>query len=112
MAREIAERLRIAVEDLPVDLPLERLGFDSLQATELQTCLLTDLGVRIPVMRFLGFSSIATIAEEVVERLEAAAASRASQIAGPMLRSDVRKLARDGTSANGDDDQPLRKVGS
>jgi acyl carrier protein len=113
MACQIAERLRIPVEELPVDLPLERLGFDSLQATELQTRLVEDLGVRVPVMRFLGFSSIASIAEEVVERLENAFASRSSELAGPILRSDVRTLGAEGsTTAAGDPGEPLRKVGS
>jgi myxalamid-type polyketide synthase MxaE and MxaD len=68
VVREIAERLRLAIADLPLDVPLERLGFDSLQATELQAKLHVELGVRMPVMRFLGFSSAQAIADEVVER--------------------------------------------
>lgn len=96
MAREIAERLRIGVEDLEVDLPLERLGFDSLQATELQARLLEDLGVRIPVMRFLGFSSIASIAQEVVEHLENVYPLRPAQTVWPMLESDVRTFQGSG----------------
>jgi myxalamid-type polyketide synthase MxaE and MxaD len=114
MAREIAERLRIELKDLPVDAPLERFGFDSLQATELQARLLEDIGVRIPVMRFLGFSSIASIAEEVVDRLEAAA-PRASVVAGPVLETDVRKLTRTGAASNdaGDSDgDPIERLGS
>jgi acyl transferase domain-containing protein/acyl carrier protein len=102
MAREIAERLRIEVEDLEVDLPLERLGFDSLQAIELQARLLADLGVRIPVMRFLGFSSIASIAEEVVERLEKVIPLR--KTAWPVLESDVRKLVGAMDSENIDEE--------
>jgi acyl carrier protein len=70
VVREIAERLRIAVADLSLDVPLERLGFDSLQATELQAKLHAELGVRMPVMRFLGFSSAQTIADEVADRFE------------------------------------------
>jgi acyl carrier protein len=72
VAREIAARIRIRVEDLPLDLPLERLGFDSLQATELQARLRSELGVRIPVLRLLGFSTVRTIAEEVIEGLRQA----------------------------------------
>jgi acyl carrier protein len=111
MAREIAERLRIAVDDLEVDLPLERLGFDSLQATELQARLLEDLGVRIPVIRFLGFSSIASIAEEVVERLEKVVPLR--KTTWPVLESDVRKLVGEMDSVNTDaDDDDERFQGS
>jgi acyl transferase domain-containing protein/acyl carrier protein len=104
IAREIAERLRSGVDELEVDLPLERLGFDSLQATELQARLLEDLGVRIPVMRFLGFSSIASIAQEVVERLENVLPLRPAQTVWPMLESDVRRLVGGAESVNTDDD--------
>ncbi len=68
--RAIASQLRIPLEELPLDVPLERLGFDSLQATELQARLDKDLGVRIPVLRLLGFAAAQTIVEEVLGRLE------------------------------------------
>ena len=76
VAREIAARLRLPVEALALDLPLEHLGFDSLLATELQAKLRRDLGVRIPVMRLLGFSSVRTIADEVIELFEKESSSR------------------------------------
>jgi acyl carrier protein len=100
IAREVAERLRLAVADIEVDQPLERLGFDSLQAIELQARLLADLGVRIPVMRFLGFSSITSIAQEVVERIDTALATQATRTVWPVLKSDVRKLVGETESAN------------
>jgi acyl carrier protein len=115
MAREIAERLRIGLDELEVDLPLERLGFDSLQATELQARLLEDLGVRIPVMRFLGFASILSIAQEVVERLENVFPLRPARTVWPMLESDVRTLVGDADSVNNDgddDDDDERLQGS
>jgi acyl carrier protein len=65
VTREISAQLRIAVEDLPLDTPLERLGFDSLLATELQARLIADLAVRIPILRLLGFATARTIADEV-----------------------------------------------
>jgi NAD(P)-dependent dehydrogenase (short-subunit alcohol dehydrogenase family)/acyl carrier protein len=71
VTREIGARLRMPVEKLPRDVPLEQLGFDSLQATELQVRLRAELGVRVPVLRFLGFSTVNTITEEVVKRIEA-----------------------------------------
>ncbi len=64
--REVAGQLRIAVEDLPLESPLERLGFDSLQATELQARFIDDLAVRIPILRLLGFATVSTIADEVI----------------------------------------------
>jgi NAD(P)-dependent dehydrogenase (short-subunit alcohol dehydrogenase family)/acyl carrier protein len=70
VAREVAARLRLSVAELPLDLPLESLGFDSLQATELQARLRSGLGVRIPVLRLLGFSTIQSIADDVFDRLE------------------------------------------
>jgi acyl transferase domain-containing protein/acyl carrier protein len=65
VAREIAAQLRIAPDQLALDEPLERLGFDSLQATELQARFSSELGVRIPILRLLGFASAQTIADEV-----------------------------------------------
>jgi myxalamid-type polyketide synthase MxaE and MxaD len=70
VAREVAAGLRLSIAEVPPDLPLETLGFDSLQATELQASLRTELGVRIPLLRFLRFSSIQTIAADVAARLE------------------------------------------
>jgi acyl transferase domain-containing protein/acyl carrier protein len=114
VAREIAARLRLPVEALALDLPLEHLGFDSLLATELQAKLRRDLGVRIPVMRLLGFSSVRTIAEEVVELVE----SSRSQLPPPMMESDQRMRAAaratDAPPASDKDegDDGLGRVGS
>jgi acyl carrier protein len=66
VVREVAAQLRIAVEDLPLDATLERLGFDSLQATELQARFIDDLAVRIPILRLLGFATVSTITDEVL----------------------------------------------
>jgi myxalamid-type polyketide synthase MxaE and MxaD len=64
VAREVARQLRLPVEEIPRDEPLERLGLDSVQATELQARLLEELGARIPILRLLGFASIATVADD------------------------------------------------
>ena len=68
-------------------MPLERLGFDSLQATELQARLDKDLGVRIPVLRLLGFATAWSISEEVRERLAG------ESLAAALPESDVRICA-------------------
>jgi len=109
ITKELADRLKLPVEQIPTELPLERLGFDSLQATELQARLLQDLGVRIPVMRFLGFSSVASIAGEVVERLGRESASEPAQALRLMRGSDVRKLVGEAELASGDDDTDSRR---
>jgi myxalamid-type polyketide synthase MxaE and MxaD len=69
LGREIAGVLGLALAEPSFDVPLEQLGFDSLQATELQARLSQDLGVHIPVLRLLGFSTVRTIASEVTTRL-------------------------------------------
>jgi myxalamid-type polyketide synthase MxaE and MxaD len=65
----LASHLGLPVEEVAQDLALEQLGFDSLQATELKNRIRRDLDVEIPVVRFLGAATIATIAETVLERL-------------------------------------------
>jgi acyl transferase domain-containing protein/acyl carrier protein len=75
VAREIAAQLRIRPDDLSPVEPLDRLGFDSLLATELQARFVDELGVRIPIMRLLGFATAGTIADEVVGALRASRAA-------------------------------------
>ena len=87
VTRTIASQLRLPWEELAPDMPLERLGFDSLQATELQARLDKDLGVRIPVLRLLGFATAWSISEEVRERLAG------ESLAAALPESDVRICA-------------------
>jgi len=69
LAKEIAARLNLSVEEVGQGLPLEALGFDSLQATDLQIRIRQDLEVEIPLMRFLGSATLQTIASVVLERV-------------------------------------------
>jgi acyl carrier protein len=96
VAANVAEQLKIQAERLPMDVPLERLGFDSLLATELQARLQRDLGVRIPVLRFLGFATVQTIVDEVLARFAEQSQTRL-KAARPSPSQDVADLA--GTSS-------------
>ncbi|HTB76210.1 MAG TPA: beta-ketoacyl synthase N-terminal-like domain-containing protein [Polyangiaceae bacterium] len=91
VALEIARHLRLPAASLAPDIPLEQLGFDSLIATELQAKLLAELGVRIPIMRLLGFSSVNTIADEVIALLENDSTSGSQY--PPVAASDTRVRA-------------------
>jgi acyl carrier protein len=106
VANAIAKQLRLAAADLPRETPLEQLGFDSLVATELQADLQEDLGVRIPVMRLLGFSSVQTIADEVLELFER---SSRSQTGRPhMARSETVRVAKEASAS----EKPLKGAGA
>jgi acyl transferase domain-containing protein/acyl carrier protein len=116
VAREIAAQLKLPLSDLPLDTPLEQLGFDSLQATELQARLLQDLGVRIPLLRFLGFSSVDSIVNEVRQCLASEDSAPDLTLAdlepdptayrrAPAFHSEVVPVARDVVGlASGEDD--------
>jgi acyl carrier protein len=70
----LASHLGLPPDAVPLDRALEQLGFDSLQATELKNRIRRDLDVEIPVVRFLGAATIATIADTMMERLTIASA--------------------------------------
>ena len=62
-ARDAGDRERAETRNrrtFLLDIPLERLGFDSLLATELQARFIADLAVRIPILRLLGFATART----------------------------------------------------
>ena len=102
VTREIAVQLRLGIEDLPLDTPLERLGFDSLLATELQARFIADLAVQIPILRLLGFATARTIADEVAAGIRE---SERRLKASPPVSNEPSQAASH-------DPNPLRRAGS
>jgi acyl carrier protein len=54
---------------LDVNLPVNRLGIDSLMAVELKTLIEAELGVVVPIVSFLKGSSLAQLAAEILDKL-------------------------------------------
>jgi myxalamid-type polyketide synthase MxaD len=73
LRRAVARALRLAPERVDIALPLNRLGLDSLMAVELKNGIEANVGVTIPIVKFLQGPSV----EQLAAHLAAALADRA-----------------------------------
>jgi acyl carrier protein len=75
--RQTACRILGRPQTAALDLhePLQRLGMDSLMALEFSNALQSEIGVRLPVVRFLGENTLAALVAEVLDCLREVAAS-------------------------------------
>jgi acyl transferase domain-containing protein/acyl carrier protein len=60
---------RSNVSSIEIEEPFQRFGMDSLMATEFSNTLQRELGVRLPVVHFIGESSLETLSHEVMTKL-------------------------------------------
>src|SRR5208282_5339762 len=73
----VARVLGQSVSKLDVQQPLSNLGLDSLMAVELKNRIAVDLGVDVPMVKFLQDFSVAQAATQVLEQLAAEASNSA-----------------------------------
>lgn len=88
-----AGALGLCASRLDANQPLSRLGFDSLMAIELRNRLEIDLGVAVPVVRFLDGVSLEAIAGKLLEQLEQPALER-PEVSPSMLSAVGKGVAR------------------
>ncbi|GAA6618282.1 type I polyketide synthase [Scytonema sp. NUACC26] len=69
LQQQIAKALGITISGLNIDEPLNRTGFDSLMVIELRNLLRAELGVDIPVTKFLDGLSVVGLTKLVSEQL-------------------------------------------
>ncbi|MGE4427778.1 MAG: amino acid adenylation domain-containing protein, partial [Solirubrobacteraceae bacterium] len=62
---QVAAKFALRPENLDIELPLNRLGIDSLIALELRTQIERDLGIVVPVGQLLDTSSVTDLAERL-----------------------------------------------
>ncbi len=85
LAEHVARVLRVPIAKLDVHQPLNRLGIDSLMAVELKNRIERQLGVTIPLIRFVEGPSIARIAEFLAAGLAGEGAPGAPSPSGPAI---------------------------
>ncbi|WP_394823177.1 SDR family NAD(P)-dependent oxidoreductase [Pendulispora albinea] len=71
LREQIARTLRVAPSKLEVAHPLKGKGIDSLMAMELKNRIEAELGVALPVVKFLAGPSVAELAADLLERFAA-----------------------------------------
>ncbi len=71
LSEQVARVLGLSVSRLDVEQPLSNLGLDSLMAVELKNRIAVDLGVNVPMVKFLQGPSVAQAATQILDQLSA-----------------------------------------
>jgi acyl carrier protein len=82
LSEQVARVLGLPASQLDVQQPLSNLGLDSLMAVELKNRIAVDLGVNVPMVKFLQGFSVAEAATQILEQLTAEAAVPSMPVAG------------------------------
>jgi myxalamid-type polyketide synthase MxaB len=71
VTEQVARVLGLSPSQLDIQQPLTNLGLDSLMAVELKNRISADLGVNVPMVKFLQGFSVAQAASQLLEQLTA-----------------------------------------
>lgn len=95
LSEQVARVLGLPASQLDVEQPLSNLGLDSLMAVVLKNRIAVDLGVNVPMVKFLQGISVAEAATQVLEQLTAEAAVPSMPVAAVKapLPEDLDKLS-------------------
>jgi NAD(P)-dependent dehydrogenase (short-subunit alcohol dehydrogenase family)/acyl carrier protein len=80
---ELAKVLELEPEDLPLDQPLNTVGLDSLMALELKNRVESSLAISLPIVTLIQGPTVTQLAEDLLVRIEARAASGDGGPTGP-----------------------------
>jgi acyl carrier protein len=83
LSEQVARVLGLAAAKLDLEQPLSNLGLDSLMAVELRNRIAVDLGVKVPVVKFLQGFSVDEAVTQVLDQL----AAEGSNPSMPLIRS-------------------------
>jgi acyl carrier protein len=75
LSEQVARVLGLSASKLDVQQPLSNLGLDSLMAVELKNRIAVDLGVNVPMVKFLEGPSVNQAATQVLDQLIAEAST-------------------------------------
>jgi len=82
LSEQVARVLGLPASQLDVQQPLSNLGLDSLMAVALKNRIAVDLGVNVPMVKFLQGLSVAEAAPQILAQLTAEAAVPSMPVAG------------------------------
>jgi NAD(P)-dependent dehydrogenase (short-subunit alcohol dehydrogenase family)/acyl carrier protein len=71
LSEQVSRVLGLSASRLDVEQPLSNLGLDSLMAVELKNRIAVDLGVNVPMVKFLQGPSVAQAATQILDQLTA-----------------------------------------
>ncbi len=71
LSEQVARVLGLSASRLDVEQPLSNLGLDSLMAVELKNRIAVDLGVNVPMVKFLQGPSVEQAATQLLDQLTA-----------------------------------------
>jgi acyl carrier protein len=94
---QVARVLGLSPSHLDIQQPLTNLGLDSLMAVELKNRISADLGVNVPMVKFLQGFSVAQAAMQLLEQLTADADGSSER---PVARAQESSAAEQDLLAN------------
>jgi phthiocerol/phenolphthiocerol synthesis type-I polyketide synthase D len=77
----VARVLGLSASKLDLQQPLSNLGLDSLMAVELRNRIASDLGIKVPVVKFLQGFSVDEAVTQVLDQLAAEGSSPSAPLA-------------------------------
>jgi acyl transferase domain-containing protein/acyl carrier protein len=103
LSEQVARVLGLSPSRLDVEQPLSNLGLDSLMAVELKNRIAVDLGVNVPMVKFLQGPSVAQAATQILDQLTAELAN-SSALPAPAVaqrHEEYKKEEHKNGDANG-----------
>ncbi len=99
---QVARVLGLAAEAVELDQPLSNLGLDSLMAVELKNRIAVDLGVNLPMVKFLEGPSVEQAALQVLGQLISEGTGAAAEMNYPQSGEDPKSaLGREEKESDG-----------
>jgi acyl carrier protein len=95
LSEQVARVLGFSASTLDVQQPLSNLGLDSLMAVELKNRIAVDLGVNVPMVKFLQGFSVAQAAPQLLEQLLTEAATPAPALAATQHQEEQKNASTD-----------------